>query len=304
MNAMTYSSKTSGDLLADRRFAYGDAALADGDFVIARDLFEQVLELTPDWPPAHFMLAKTCLELGDETAARAALERVRSLDPEDKMGAALLLAQLDGKPEGAMPHAYVAALFDEYAPRFDHHLAALGYRAPELLTVLIGEARAGRFRHVLDLGCGTGLMARALAMRMDSATGVDLSARMIEGARETGHYTRLVCGEIRAFLEREPEASADLAVAADVFCYVPDLTTVFAEVLRVLEPGGLFAFTIQTHEGGGVVLGADSRVHHAPAYIRACAAGAGFAVRHESAASTRRDRGADVPGALFLLAKP
>ena len=299
-----FSTQTSGDLTADRRYAYGDGALADGDFIAARDLFAQTLELVPNWPPAHFALAKAHIALGERDAARAALQRAQVLDPPDRLGAGVLLAQITG---GAiMPDAYVAGLFDEYAGRFDSHLVgALDYRAPEMLADMLRQARGEgmRFMHALDLGCGTGLMARALMGCCAGISGVDLSAGMLEVACSSGLYSRLACAELLAFLRGEPAASCDLALAADVFCYVPDLAPVFGEVARVLEPGGVFAFSIQTHTGEGVIMGADSRVHHAPSLMRNLAAAAGLNLLQEIAASTRRDRGVPVAGALFLLEK-
>lgn len=299
-----FSTQTSGDLTADRRYAYGDGAMRDGDFIAARDLFAQTLELVPGWPPAHFALAKACLALGDSVAAAEALRRVRALDAEDRLGAGVLLAQISGEP--VMPDAYVAGLFDEYAGRFDDHLVgALNYRAPEMLKALLQHdgARMGAGPQVLDLGCGTGLMARALAGDGMAFTGVDLSAGMLAVAQTTGLYRRLECAELLAFLRREPDACYDLVIAADVFCYVPDLAPVFAETCRLLRPGGRFAFSIQTHPGAGVIIGGDSRVHHAPRQIHVWAAAAGLDVRQELPASTREDRGTPVPGALFELVK-
>lgn len=307
---MSFSTRSSGDAIADRRYAYGDSAFQDGDHAAARDLFEQVIELAPGWPPAHFVLAKACIELGDADAAKAALNVVLALDRADRLGAGVLLARITGEAAtgAAMPDAYVAGLFDEYAPRFDAHLvAALDYRAPELLVERLGASGGIAASRVLDLGCGTGLMAKALsgALAVPVAfTGVDLSEKMIGIARETGLYARLECAGLLAFLAREAHAAYDLVLAADVFCYVPDLAPVFTEVARVLEAGGRFAFTIQSHAGVGVVIGDDSRVHHAPSLVRALAAGAGLAIADEVEASTRQDRGKPVPGALFVLAKP
>jgi predicted TPR repeat methyltransferase len=299
-----FSTQTSGDLTADRRYAYGDGALSDGDFIAARDLFAQTLELVPDWPPAHFALAKAHIALGEVDAARAALQRVQGLDPPDRLGAGVLLAQIAGGV--IMPDAYVAGLFDEYAGRFDSHLVgALEYRAPEMLADMLRQARgeAMRFSHALDLGCGTGLMARALMGCCAGISGVDLSAGMLDVAGASGLYNRLACAGLLVFLRGEPAASCDLVLASDVFCYVPDLAPVFGEVARVLQPGGVFAFSVQTHAGEGVIMGADSRVHHASSLIRDLAGAAGLNLRQEITASTRRDRGVPVAGALFLLEK-
>lgn len=306
--SMPFSTSSSGDFIADRRYAYGDAAMAENDFTAARDLFAQTLERVPDWPPAHFALARACLALADEAAAADALRRVLVLDPGDRLGAGVVLARIAGGEAGreAMPDAYVASLFDEYAPRFDSHLIqALDYRAPQMLAALLREIRHGEpgLARALDLGCGTGLMAKEIRAGLCECVGVDLSAGMLRVAAATGLYDRLEKGELLAFLATEPEAGYDLVLAADVFCYVPDLAPVFAEAVRVLKPGGCFAFSIQTHEGSGVVIGADSRVHHPVAYIRALAAAAGLNPAREAAASTRQDRGIPVAGALFAFTK-
>lgn len=300
MNAPRYATTTSGDMLADRRFAYGDAALQDGDHAAARDLFAQVIELVPHWPPAHFALGTACMAAGAPDEARAHLETTRALDPEDRLGAALLLAQLEGKAAaGAMPDAFVATLFDDYAPRFDRHLVeALGYCAPGKLAALLATHPAPPAACVLDLGCGTGLMPKALPGQ-GAWHGVDLSPAMVAEAKKTGLYASLAVGELCGWLATQAQGSADLVLAADVFCYVPDLEPVFAEAARVLRPGGRFAFSIQTHIGEGVVVGEDRRVHHAPALVRALAKD--FTLLAEEAVSTRLDRGKPVPGALFLL---
>ncbi len=198
-----------------------------------------------------------------------------------------------------MTTGYVAALFDDYAPRFDAHLtAALDYRAPELLAEALGPRRWSR---VLDLGCGTGLMAKAIAGQFATMDGVDLSSRMLEIARETGLYTRLDCAEAGAWLAGEAAQSADLVIAADVFCYIEILAPLFREARRVLIPDGLFAFTVQDAGEGKSRVGADLRVHHARDDITRWARESRFRIQHEARVSARRDRGKPVPGALYVL---
>lgn len=302
----SWSTRTSGDLMADRRFAWGDGALQQGDLPAARDLFEQAREQAPHWPPAHYALGKACHLAGDDAAARDALERVLALDPEDLLGAGLLLAKIEGRADkAAMPDHFVAALFDEYAPRFDHHLVeSLSYRAPAVISSAIGRYVPRPPQVVYDLGCGTGLMAQALPGQGQAQWyGVDLSAAMLAEAEKTGCYTALETGALLGWLEGRLAATADLVLAADVFCYVPDLAPVFRQVARVLRAGGHFAFTIQTYAGEGVIVGADMRVHHAPALILALADEAGLRLIESEPVSTRKDRGVDVPGAVFLLGK-
>lgn len=304
MTLASLSLHGSGDLLADRRYSYAEAALADGDAEAARDLFSQTLERVPTWLPARIGLGKACLALHDRAAAILAFQEVAEQDAHDVLGARAYLAQI-GAEGGAVTHGYVAALFDDYAPRFDTHLtAALDYRAPEVLAdALIQVSGERTFRRALDLGCGTGLMARALDGRSREVIGIDLSERMLDIARETGLYARLDIGDCAEWLEDEASSSADLILAADVFCYIENLAPIFTQVRRVLDENGLFAFTIQTSQAEGIRVGGDLRVHHNPTVIHDLARLAGLALRHERAQSVRKDRGQPVAGAAFVLSR-
>ena len=51
--------------------------------------------------------------------------------------------------------------------------------------------------------------------------------------------------------------------------YVAELAPVLAEAARVLASGGLLAFTAETHDGEGVVIGQGLRYAHGAAYVRA-----------------------------------
>src|SRR5215207_12914 len=288
----------SGDLLADRRFGHAEAAFADGDHQAAADLASQVLELVPRFAPAHALLGRARLALGERDAAIAALRLALAIEPEDALGVALDLARLGAlAPEEAISPGYVRALFDDYAPRFDKHLVRnLNYRGPELTVAALRRAcalrgRPFRFRRGLDLGCGTGLAARALEGRAAMIEGVDLSPRMLAKAKKTHLYDCLHEGDLVGFLDECPEASADLLVAVDVFVYMASLAPAFRAARRVLA-----------RDGDGFALGEDGRYSHGEAYLRRLAAECGFTVAFLQEASTRQDRGEDVPGLVTVLA--
>jgi predicted TPR repeat methyltransferase len=297
---MRSSLRTSGDLLADRRYAYGTAAAKDGDHEAAADLFEQTLEIVPDWAPAILALGDARAALGDGETARACYERSLSLDPDDVLGAGARLARLGAiAPDRALSDGYVRGLFDDYADRFDSHLVgSLGYRAPELI---LDALPAGTFDLALDLGCGTGLMGRAVRDRVGTLAGCDLSPAMIDKARDKGLYDRLAAADLVSFLAGEAEGAADLVLAADVFVYVGDLSPVFARTRRVIAPAGFFVFTVQAHEGEGFVVGDDLRTAHSESWLRRAAAANGFRVEHCGAVSARLDAGRPVPGLLLVL---
>ena len=304
----------SGDLLADRRFAYAEACLAEGDYVAAAEMAEQALERAPRFAAAWVLLgrareARHAAGPADpalfQTALRA-YETARDLDPEDTLGMLVHLARLAG--DAGLPvlsPAYLRALFDGYAGRFERHLVeGLGYCGPALLCAALDADGPRRYGDAIDLGCGTGLMGLALGARVATLTGVDIAPAMLALARRKGVYARLVESGIDAFLAAEPADSADLCVAADVFIYVGALDPVMAGMARVLRPGGRAAFTVQSHDGDGVVLGADGRYAHADAHIAAAAARAGLTGPTLRPAAVRRERGLDVPGRTVLVDKP
>jgi predicted TPR repeat methyltransferase len=301
-------SASSGDLLADRRYAWGAGALKERDFEAAADLFRQAVEIAPSWAPAHLSLGDALMGLGDPAGAEAAWAQAARFDPSGVLGAELKLASAGAaSAPAAAPREYVRALFDEYAPRFDAHLREnLAYRGPELLLAAIERAcdaagRAFRFDRALDLGCGSGLMAAELWKRVGSMNGCDLSPKMIEAARRTGHYSQLDVADALDFLAQQIDGGGDLVVAADVFVYLGDLAPVFAQCGRVIEPGGLLAFTVQRGEGADWAVGADLRYAHSRAYLEKLAGAHGFAVAVMDEASTRKDAGADVPGLVAVL---
>ena len=208
-----------------------------------------------------------------------------------------------------MPPAYVRALFDQYAPRFEAALVDdLGYRGPSLLFKAVLSARAAIrkpafFRRAIDLGCGTGLAATAFAKEVDHFIGIDLSPRMIEQARLTGLYAELEVADMLQGLRGRPDASADLILAADAMVYVSDLAPLLREARRVLVPGGLLAFTVETHGGDGVILGEGLRYAHGAPYVRASVEAAGLALSQLEDLSARNEDNAPVPGLVVVAAK-
>jgi predicted TPR repeat methyltransferase len=299
------SFMTSGDLSADRRLDWALASAREGDHAGAADLSQQAIEIAPHFSAAWFTLAEAKEALGDQGAAREAYARCLELAPKDALGAGPRLARLDGDNPGALPGAYVKGLFDDYAARFDQHLTqGLGYRGPALLREAVLARGARRFRRALDLGCGTGLSGEAFADLCETLVGCDLSGAMLAQARAKGLYARLEEAELGAFLAACAPGENDLVVAADVFVYLGALDGVLASSARTLEPGGLIAFTTQAiEEGAAFRLLDDLRFGHSKAGLETALAQAGFVETQIFAASTRRDRGVDVPGYIASARK-
>jgi predicted TPR repeat methyltransferase len=300
---------SSGDLMADRRFDFARDLQLKGDLVAAADLLLQATELAPGFASAWFTLGEIRERLGEREAAISAFRRAQISDPDDRHGAGLRLTLLGAAPLSAMPPAYVRALFDQYAPRFEASLVEdLGYRGPALLFKAVLAVRAALrkpafFRRAIDLGCGTGLAATAFARDVDHFTGIDLSPRMIERARARGLYAELEVADMVKGLVSKPDASADLILAADAMVYVSDLASVLREANRVLISGGLLAFTVETHGGNGVILGAGLRYAHGVPYVRASIDAAGLTLSQFDELSARNEDYAPVPGLVVVAEK-
>ncbi len=300
---------SSGDLMADRRFEFARDLQLKGDLVAAADLLLQATELAPDFVSAWFTLGDIREQLGEQDAAIAAFRNAHAADRGDRHGASLRLMRLGAEQVSGMPPAYVQTLFDQYAPRFETALVDdLGYRGPAILFKAVLWVRAvarkpAFFRRAIDLGCGTGLAAAAFASNVDRFIGIDLSPRMIEKARLTGLYAELEVHDMLEGLRSKPETSAELILAADAMVYVADLRPVLAEARRVLVSGGVLAFTAETHDGEGVIVGQGLRYAHSADYVRASVEAAGLILSRLEDRSARNEDNFPVPGLVVVAAK-
>jgi predicted TPR repeat methyltransferase len=301
---------SSGDLVADRRFEFARDLQLRGDLAGAADLLQQATGLAPHFASAWFSLGEIRRELGEHDAAIAAFRQARRSDPDDRHGASVWLMRLGAEELSAMPPAYVRALFDQYAPKFEAALIdGLDYRGPSLLFKAVLAARhAARkpafFKRAIDLGCGTGLVASAFASEVDHFVGLDLSPRMIEKARSGGLYAELEVADMLEGLRSRPHSSADIILAADAMVYVADLGPVLKEAGRVLVAGGLLAFTAETYDGDGVTIGEGLRYAHGAPCVRAALQAAGLGLMALEKQSARTEDNMPVPGLVVVAAKP
>ncbi|HEY4204878.1 MAG TPA: methyltransferase domain-containing protein [Xanthobacteraceae bacterium] len=300
---------SSGDLVADRRYDFARDLQLRGDLEGAADVMMQAVELAPGFASAWFALGEIKQRLNLHGDAIAAFRQAVAADPDDRHGAGLRLIRLGEEPTSPMSPAYVRTLFDQYAPRFEASLVGnLGYRGPDLLFKAVlaarhAEHRPAFFHHGIDLGCGTGLVARTFARNVERLDGIDLSSRMLALARTAGLYKELELADMVQGLAGKAPASADLILVADAVIYLVDLAPLLHQAARVLQPGGLLAFTAETHGGEGVVLGAGLRYAHSAAYVRAAIATAGLRLSQLSEASARTEDGVAVPGLVVVAMK-
>ncbi|MDQ1396947.1 MAG: hypothetical protein QOG64_2206 [Acidimicrobiaceae bacterium] len=110
---------------------------------------------------------------------------------------------------------------------------------------LVRTLALGSGQRVLDVGCGPGRHARALAARGIEVVGLDISARFVELARDGAPGgASFVRGDARCLPLAEGSFDAAITLCQGGFGLVPgEDAAVIGEIARVLKPGGTLAAT-------------------------------------------------------------
>jgi SAM-dependent methyltransferase len=96
---------------------------------------------------------------------------------------------------------------------------------------------------ILDLGCGEGLFAH-IVFDETIDTGIDPNSRELIRARELGAYAELI--QCNGDSIPRPDSSYKTVISNSVLEHIPDLSPVFKEIFRILDPGGYLFFTVPT----------------------------------------------------------
>lgn len=268
----------------------------------------RALAENPDSLPLLRSAGQLALRLDKRIEAQAIYARLHKLLPDDA-DVAHMHAVLCGNAPAQPDPAYVAGLFDAFADTFDRTLTHwLDYRAPKLVADAARAALAGakaehaKVQNACDLGCGTGLLGPEIRDLCMHLSGIDLSPRMIEKARDRKLYDTLDVAEIVAWLQARP-GQFDLLLAADVLAYFGVLEDGFAAIRAALKPGGIFVATVEadTARPDGFTAGKSGRYAHGEGYIRKTAETAGLALHSLARETLRQEDAKPVAGYVFVL---
>jgi predicted TPR repeat methyltransferase len=145
--------------------------------------------------------------------------------------------------EGTTDPDEVADRYDEWAETYDDDLVSWSYQAPGIAAEMVVTHQPDA-RSVLDVGCGTGLVGKALRARGCAARiiGLDISQASLRVAHQTGAYDTLERADLQQPLDIE-DHGVDVLVCAGVMTYLPDVEAVWREFARVVRSGGIVVVT-------------------------------------------------------------
>jgi predicted TPR repeat methyltransferase len=278
-----------------------------GDRAGACDAFRRAALLAPRQAAPWIGLGSVEAASGAREAAAAAFREALKREGDDSFVQHLLDAA-EGNTTALAPPAFGARIFDELAAIYESLLARDGdLRAQPQLAKQLLRLQPGRlFASMLDIGCGTGALARALAATTRRRSGLDPSRRMLDSAKLTRLYDDVIEQPPIAYLAATQERY-ELITAAEMLPYIGDLAPLFDEFLRHLQPGGVFAGTVdrlEGAEGGNFLLRLNGRYAHAEGYVSALAQERGLEVLHLERIDLKRGRGEMTPCVVTLFQQP
>lgn len=216
----------------------------------AQHCFNEALQENHDDAHALYGLAMLAFARGDLGGAQAHVERAIQIKPEDAELHFLQQVFVGETPAG-QPPSMIRAIADEVAARYDAEQSAAGYDAPSKIAGRIIAQYPNRNLNILDLGCGTGLLGKAVGRIGGHFAGVDLSQAMLEHADRRKSYARLHRVDIRDALAATQADNYDVVVAADVLAAVGPCEDLLNGAFKVLKPGGtLYVAARSSHEPG------------------------------------------------------
>jgi SAM-dependent methyltransferase len=136
------------------------------------------------------------------------------------------------------------AQFKELQKQGWAHFAPLEAQTTPAAGRLVKYARVHSAQTVLDVACGTGVVAITCARRGARVTGLDLTPELIERARENAQIANVTVEWHEGDAEQLPFADATFDVVLSQFGHIfaPRPDVAIGQMLRVLKRGGTIAF--------------------------------------------------------------
>jgi predicted TPR repeat methyltransferase len=290
-------------------FNLGNLLKQEERFEEAASAYRQAVRIDPRQSDAHRNLCAALKSLGDWERAAEACREWLDREPDNPVARHMMAAFSGEETPTRAADEYVVRVFDDFAATFDQQLASLNNSGPQRIAEALAEEglTPTGVLDVLDAGCGTGLCGPILRPYAGRLSGVDLSERMLQKARQRNVYDKLTTAELTAFIAARPK-TYDLIVSADTLVYFGRLEPVLAAVHSSLRPGGRFVFTLERMEtppddNFSYRLNRHGRYTHSPDYVDGCLSECGLRLLRSKSVDLREQAGRSVVGLLVTAAR-
>lgn len=143
--------------------------------------------------------------------------------------------------------AATRTLYDDWSASYEAEVAEHGYATPGRCAEALKDFTADQTAPILDFGCGTGLSGLALKLAgFETIDGLDLSADMLEKAREKGVYRTLSQIDADTPLSHTPGDYAAIAAIGVIGAGAAPIS-VFHTLMNGLAPGNKLVFSFNDH---------------------------------------------------------
>ncbi len=270
----------------------------------AIDAFDISIKLQPEYAEAYSAKGNVYKLLDDVEKATEAYKAALKINSNLENEKYYLSSLGHSTAPGQSPEKYVIELFDSYANTFEKELTEkLHYKTPTQMFNAVEKFKniLPEKLDVLDLGCGTGLCGKAFQPITKQITGVDLSSKMLQKAKEKNIYTSLIQADVNQSFQ-QINSTFDLIVSADVFIYIGDVDTIFEQAKNKLKPNGLFVFSVETNDKKeNFTLRPTGRYAHSLKYIEQLARTYNFENIYTKKNILRYQKSKPIDGAVIIF---
>ena len=271
----------------------------------AEESYRKAIALKPDYAAAHYNLGKVYKKIAKYSKAVECFEKTLELSSEDLMGATLQLATLGKrKIPDKTPEKYMREFYRKKSKNWNNFdKKKNNYRGHLLIENAFKKTHnISKKIDILDMGCGTGSLARILRPYARSLVGVDLSPDMLFKAKEICLYDSLYEKDLSQYLG-EVLNYYDTVVAAAVLIHFNDLDNIFFLVRDSLKINGRFIFSIFEETQKNKDLNSFLMYAHSDDYVTALSDRLNLKIIYRQKDIHEYHKGNSVPAIIYVLEK-
>ena len=245
----------------------GNALMKNGDLQHSKEAFQKAMKIEPENLDSIFGFGLVCKKLGFLHEAGLAFKKVLEKDRKDLRGTTLQMATLGmiDVPDKT-PKDHLKSFYKNKSIGWGKSKES--YFGNELIKLAIKETiPKGSVNKILDLGCGTGSLAKFLSGYTKVLDGVDLSEDMLSKAKSTYLYNNLYETDLIKFLNKT-KTTYDLILVAATLIHFKKLDEIFSLIHNKLNNEGKFVFSVFDTSKADFELNEFQMFSHSKPYIK------------------------------------